>query len=181
MEPEPSLRHIRIIRQIWHNAPLGEDGRFSATGVIVQMKSRNVLSLSAAGLLIFLSGGIVPAPLWAQEANGDGLAALAKAFQQKTDVPPAADFVQKSRGKANQQGFIPVHAARSQPKGKPLSGDQIRAREAELQQVLTRNAALAEQRPPTLKGQSAAGAKKAAKTVRKPPAAAPCILTCQIK
>jgi hypothetical protein len=149
------------------------------------MTSHLGLRLSSVGLLLLLSGGLAPVSAVAQDANADGLAGLAKTLHQKTDVPEASDFVKKSRAKAPQNGFIPVHSPRSQPKGKPMSGDQIRAREAELQQVLTRNAALADKKPALLKGQSAAGAKggtkSGAKGATKTPPAPPCVLTCQIK
>ena len=109
----------------------------------------------------------------AQAPSEDPVAAAAKLLKQRTDLPAAPDFIQKSRPAAATP-FVPVGAPRAEPDGKPLNRDQIKAEEARLEALLARNGKSKDRKP----GRSAAGDPYVAPVKKKPAA---CVLTCEIK
>ena len=114
----------------------------------------------------------------AQNAGAENpLAPAARLLQQKTDVPPAADFVERSRASAP-QGFVPVSTPRNEPEGKTLTRDQIQKEEARLDALLRQHDQIARRKPDAKPVRSAAGEPYVAPVKKKP---AKCVLTCEIK
>ena len=114
----------------------------------------------------------------AQSGPDNPLAPAAKLLKQRTDTPPAADFVQQSRPDPASLGYIPTGSARAEPSGKPMSRDAIKAEEARLEALLEKHERASGRKPSAKPGRSAAGDPYVA-PVKKAPAK--CVLTCEIK
>ena len=87
---------------------------------------------------------------------------LAKMLGVATDPAPAADFVVKARP-AGEEDYIPVGHAEAEHSIKPKTPAQLKAMEAEFDQVKTRHDALRATFPPAVKAVADAEAAKAAK------------------
>jgi hypothetical protein len=83
------------------------------------------LSLARAALLALLALGLAPA------AAQDGpLDSLARQIGQRSQPVESADFVRDSR--PAELGYVPVHSKRTEPPGKLLTPDALKAQEREL-------------------------------------------------
>lgn len=92
------------------------------------------LRISMVALSIFVAGATA-----AGAADEPG--ALTKALGLRTSVPAAPEFVVKTRRETNE--FIPVHAPRKKPEGKPMAQDEVRKREQALDSARKRHDRLA--------------------------------------
>lgn len=137
----------------------GQDGHFG--GLFIALLLASVLA--------------APLPAAAQN-NQDAFAGVATLLKQRTDPGPAADFVERSRPAAT--GYIPAHARRAEPAGKPLNRDQITALEAELDAARARHDRIARRGASPQPLRSAAGVPYVAPKKKQP---AKCVLTCEIK
>jgi hypothetical protein len=108
--------------------------------------------------------------------NAEAFAGVATLLKQRTDPGPAADFVERSRPAG--LGYIPAHAPRSEPTGKALNRDQIKALEAELDAARARHDKIARRGASAQPLRSAAGNPYVAPKKKQ---AAKCVLTCEIK
>lgn len=78
--------------------------------------------------LLAISMAFLAAPNAAFALDEPG--ALTKALGMRTTVPAAPDFIVNSRSKT--QGFIPVHAPRAKPAGKPMVKEDVAKQEKSL-------------------------------------------------
>ncbi|MDB5651585.1 MAG: hypothetical protein JWL62_3105 [Hyphomicrobiales bacterium] len=109
------------------------------------------------------------------QAQSDEPGSVSRVLKLRTVPPPAPDFVVRTRPPETSLNYIPTGAPRPMPAGKPLTPDEIRAKEAELDGLRSRQDRIAGRR-------SAPRAERSAADGGKPPkkAAAPlrCVLTC---
>ncbi len=147
--------------------------------------SANMTDLATArarrGRFPALCGGLLLAvwtvgPLAAAAQNAESFAGVANLLKQRTEPGPAADFVERSRPAAT--GYIPAHAPRSEPAGKPLNRDQITALEAELDAARARHDKIARRGSSAQPMRTSAGSPYVAPKKKQP---AKCVLTCEIK
>lgn len=72
---------------------------------------------------------------------GDEPGALTQALGLRTTVPQAPEFIVKTRPKTEE--FIPVHAPRNKPGGKPMTKDEVSRQEKSLDAARSRHDRLA--------------------------------------
>lgn len=145
--------------------------------VVSAMKNRS-RGLPRQGLAyaLFAALGLLwSAPVHAQAAPREEPGPIARALKLRTSVPPAPDFVARTRPPADSMKFIPAHARRVAPPSTPMTPDQIRAKERELDGLRAKQDRLAGRASPPAAPRSVAdgGAQK-----RRPPAPIRCVLTC---
>ena len=130
---------------------------------------RRISSLAAAAAIAALLAGC------AQAQGSDEPSALSRSLKIRTVAQPAPDFVARTRPPAGSLDYIPVHAARTPPAGEPMTSDQIRAKERELDAVRAREDRAVGRRSakPAPRSVADGGMPK-----RKPPQPIRCVLTC---
>ena len=109
------------------------------------------------------------------QTGSDEPSSLSRTLKIRTSVPAAPDFVARTRPSTESVGFIPVHARRVEPPGRPLTPDEIRAKERELDSLRAQQDGIAGRPspPPAARSVADGGAQK-----RRPPAPIRCVLTC---
>lgn len=109
------------------------------------------------------------------QAQSDEPGALPRLFKLRTVPPPAPDFVVKSRPPEGSLQFIPTGAARPAPSGKPLTPDEIRAKERELDSTRAKQDQIVGRpsTPPAARSVADGGMQK-----KKPAPPLRCVLTC---
>ena len=136
-----------------------------------------VLAFSPAAMA---QDGAAPAKSQAQpakhNASSSPLDVISKGIKLKADPVESADFVEKSR--PAELNYVPVGGARPEPKGKLLSLDELRAKEAELDALRNRHDQLAHRKPPTKVAYNPIAQEPKKKAPKKEVS---CAITCEVK
>lgn len=142
-------------------------GSTRATRMQDSRKSR-LAAVAAAVLTTLLVGGCA-------QAQSDEPSQLSRTLKIRTVPKPAPDFVVKSRPPEDRLQFIPTGSPRAVPRGQPLTPEQIRAKEGELDGLRARHDRIAGRKsaPPAPRSVADGGAKK-----KVPPKPLRCVLTC---
>ena len=121
---------------------------------------------------------VLALPACAQTSRDRTNEAIANTLKLRTDVGPSADFVEKSRPPTGSVGFVPVNAPRSEPSGRALQRDEIKAMEAELDAARVKHDGIVRRQPAKKVLRSAAGDPYVAPKKKQTPK---CVLTCEVK
>ncbi len=124
---------------------------------------------------------LLAVPAASAQASGGGASpspvdAIANGLKLTTTPREPEDFVRKTRGPQDSLGYVPVVGERREPAKRLMTGDEIRAREAELDAVRARHDASARRRPAAGPFRSAAPPVVA----RKETPATKCLITCGV-
>ena len=140
------------------------------------MKSSSISAWKQSIAVAFTVAGLCwSAAAQAQTAVRDEPGPVSRALKLRTSVPPAPDFVVKTRPPADSMKFVPAHAPRVAPPSTPMTPAQIRAKERELDSLRAQQDRVAGRAstPPAPRSVADGGAQK-----RRPPAPIRCVLTC---
>lgn len=108
---------------------------------------------------VCLNGMVLAAalPAYAQQSPPASTLDPAQMLHQKTTLPPAAGFVQSSRPKDDQLGYIPLGGPRPEPATKVMTPEQVKAMERELDDLRFKQDKLAGRKSAPLARKSVTG------------------------
>lgn len=91
---------------------------------------------------------------------------ISQGLKLRADPVEPKDFVRETRPSEDRLHFIPTGSPRPQPAGKIMTADQVKAKEAELEAILSRHDRLTGRRPTAARATTGAAKPKPAAAAR---------------